>query len=662
MACRRRVGLALATSLAVTGLASGADQDGTVSSPNGRVSLTFEMREGRPFYGVRFDGTPVIDPSPLGVRLKGGGVLGPGLVVRESSMEDSDLTWTPVAGIRSPIEDHHRELRVALGPSGSGPSTLDLVFRVSDEGAAFRYEIPTGEKPTRVEIAGEDTEFRFPSDRRAFVLSRRDFGDSYEGTYDPVRLSDVSPETLLGLPLLAEGENHWVALTEADLTDYAGMSLRRDPDDPRRLVAALAPLPETEGVAVRGKTPLVSPWRVFLIGDRAGDLMESTLVWNLNDPSVLDDTSWIQPGKATWPWWNDRVVSDPAIEGGRPSTAVMKYYTDFAARHGIPNLVVDAGWYSLERDAWEQPEKEDVLTMEETRASFYDVKEVIRYAREKGVKVHLWVHLASLRHRVEEVLAAYAEWGASGIKLDNFGGDDQQMVNDVHHVVRVAAAHHLTVDFHGAYKPTGICRTWPNFLTREGVLGLEFSKGRPVPTNQHNVTIPYTRMLAGPMDYTPGAFDLDGAPGHPKHVQGTRAQQIAMYIVYFSPFQMLVDYPAVYETSPEQFDFVLGVPTAWDDTRFVDGEPGDFVVVARRHGDAWYLGAMTDEDARSLAIPLTFLTPDRDYDAFVCRDGDDVGRDPQSVTCETRRVRADGALDARLAGGGGMAVRLTPVD
>jgi len=405
---------------------------------------------------------------------------------------------------------------------------------------------------------------------------------------------------------------------------------------------------------------MVTPWRTFLIGERAGDLIESTLVWNLNDPNVLEDTSWIQPGKAIWPWWNNRVVSDLSIEGGQPSTAVMRYYTDFAARHQIPHLVVDAGWYSLEMDAWNQPEKEDVLTMEETRAGFYDIREVIDYAREKGVKVHLWVHLASLRGRVEEVLATYAGWGASGIKLDNFGGDDQGTVNDLHHVIRVAAEHRMTVDYHGAYKPTGVSRTWPSFLTSEAVMGLEYSKGNPRPSTQHAVTIPYTRNLAGPMDYTPGAFDLDGAEGFPKYVQGTRAQQIAMLVVYFSPFQMLVDYPEAYESAPDQFDFVKRVPTTWDETRFVDGYPGDFVVVARRQGDEWYLGAMTDENARELSLPLGFLTEGREYTAHVFRDGDDVTENPQSVAYETRPASASGSLDVRLAPGGGLAARLTP--
>jgi alpha-glucosidase len=632
-------------------LGCGVPQHQTITSPNGDVSVIFDVEDGRPRYAVQYRGETVIAPSALGLRLQGAEPFGEGLVAKEVAIDSHDETWEPVWGIRSPIPDRYVALSVTLKESGDEPRTLKLHFRVYDDAAAFRYEIPAQEGLHRVEIEGEQTEIRFPADRKAFVLSRSGFGDSYEGTFDPVKLSEISPETLIGMPLLVEGDGHWVAVTEANLTDFAGLSLRRDASEPHTLVGALAPSRDVDTISVRGETPLVSPWRTFLIGERAGDLIESTVVWNLNEPNVLEDTSWIQPGKAIWPWWNNRIVSDPTIEGGRPSTAVMKHYTDFAARHQIPHLVVDAGWYSLEMDAWNQPEKEDVLTMEETRADFYDIWEVIDYAREKGIKVHIWVHLASLRGRVEEVLAAYAEWGASGIKLDNFGGDDQ---------ATVAAEHRLTVDYHGAYKPTGISRTWPSYLTSEGVLGLEYSKGNPRPSTQHTVTIPYTRNLAGPMDYTPGAFDLDGADGFPKHVQGTRAQQIAMLVVYFSPFQMLVDYPEAYESAPDQFDFVKTVPTTWDETRFIDGYPGDFVVVARRQGDEWYLGAMTDENARELSLALDFLTEGQPYTAHVFRDGDDVADNPQSVAYDTKAVSSSDSLDVGLAAGGGLAVRLTP--
>lgn len=647
---------------ATVALGCGVSQEHTVTSPNGRVAVTLAMRDGVPHYGVRHDGQPVIAPSKLGLRLAGDDVRGATWDIRSVSREAVHLNWEPVWGTASQIEDRHEELSVTLGERRANGGSVVLRFRAYDEGAAFRYEIPEQEGHGALEIAGEDTEVRFPEDGRAFVLSRTGFEDSYEGPFDPLRLSQIPEDTLIGMPLLVEGDGHWVAVTEAALVDYAGMSLRRDPSDPLRMTAALAPAPNGEGPSVRGEAPLVTPWRTFLVAERAGDLMESHLIWNLNEPNAIEDPSWIRTGQAIWPWWNNRIVSDPSVQGGRPSTAVMKHYTDFAARHGIPHLVVDAGWYSIEADAWNQPEKEDVLTMEETRASFYDIHEVLDYGREKGVAVHLWVHLASLRGRVEEVLEAYAEWGAAGIKLDNYGGDDQGTVEDLLHVVRVAAQHGLTVDYHGAYKPTGLGRTWPNFLTREGVLGLEWSKGRPIPTTEHNVTLPYTRMITGAMDYTPGAFDLDGAPGFPKHVQGTRAHQVAMLVVYFSPFQMLVDYPAAYESSPEQFAFVLGVPTTWDETRFLEGEPGDYVAVARRKGDVWHVGAMTDENPRALSLALDFLEGDQTWEALVLRDGDAAGDDPQDVALETQTVKATDRLELELAGGGGTAVRLSPAD
>ncbi|HUV12332.1 MAG TPA: glycoside hydrolase family 97 catalytic domain-containing protein, partial [Acidobacteriota bacterium] len=262
----------------------------------------------------------------------------------------------------------------------------------------------------------------------------------------------------------------------------------------------------------------------------------------------------------------------------------------------------------------------------------------------------------------EEVLRTYSDWGASGIKLDNYGGDHQDLVNELHHILRIAAQYKLTVDYHGAYKNTGIERTYPHFLTREAVMGLEYSKGGPRPTTaQHNVMIPYTRMLAGPMDYTPGAFDLDGADGFPKQVQTTRAQQIAMLVVYFSPFQMIVDYPDAYEASPDQFEFVKTVPTTWDDIRFIDGYPGDYIVLARKKGSDWYIGCMTDENSREVEISLDFLDSGRRYAAHIFRDGDDVSDDPQSVAFERREVTGTDTVTAKLAGSGGQAIKLTPI-
>ncbi len=635
--------------------------DNSITSPDGDIKLSLSSLEGTPQYSVSYRGEPLILNSILGLTLKNQTALDKGLVPRYTTTEENNLQWEPVWGKRSIVVDQYNQLTVHLENSESPPSRLTLVFRAYDDGIAFRYELPEQDAFSDFEITSENTEFVFADNFKCFALKRTSFKDSYEAAYDPRSIADIAVDEIIGLPLLIETDQNWMAITEANLTDYSGLSLGAVESKANTLVSRLAPIPENSDVLVKARTPFVTPWRTILIGESAGQFIESDLIFNLNPPNALQDVSWIKPGIAIWPWWNNRISNDPKIKGGEPSTEIMKYYIDFAAKHGIPNLVVDAGWYSLEGDAWNQPEKEDVLTMEETRANFYDIQEVLDYGREKGIMVHIWVHLASLRGREEEVLKTYSDWGASGIKLDNFGGDDQELVNELHHILQLAAQYKLTVDYHGAYKSTGIERTYPHFLTREAVMGLEYSKGRPQPTAQHNVTIPYTRMLAGPMDYTPGAFDLDGADGFPKYVQTTRAQQIAMLVVYFSPFQMIVDYPEAYEASPDQFDFVKTIPTTWDDTRFIDGYPGDYIVLARKKGDVWYIGCMTDESPREVEISLDFLDSGKTYTALILKDGEDVSDDPQSVAVESREVTGSDTVTAKLAGSGGQAIKLTPI-
>ncbi len=631
----------------------------TISSPNKRIQVRFVLDHGTPTYAVTFEDKPVIEPSSIGLTLKEGSLAGPFQVLGIQTSQDSG-SWTPVWGTASEVSFGYQELEVTLEETNPPGRRMVLVFRASDDGAAFRYVLPEQPGMPEFNLTAENTQFTLPGNQKCFALQRSSFGDSYEGTYDPVQVDAIPGDAIVGLPLLVEGDGFWFALTEAALVNHAGLSVQRDGSVPNRLVSRLSPLPNEPDVVVRAKTPHASPWRTILIGERAGDMIESNLIPTLNEPSKISDTSWIRPALVMWPWWNNRVSNDPKIKGGGPSTAVLNYYIDFAAENGIKDLVIDAGWYSLEMDAWNQPEKEDVLTMEETRAAFYNVRDVIDHGKEKGVSVYLWVHLASLRGRVEEVLSTYADWGAAGIKLDNFGGDSQSMVNDLHHVIEVAAQHEMIVDYHGAYRPTGEGRTWPNFMSCEAVMGLEYSKGNPKPTPQHNVTLPFTRMLAGPMDYTPGAFDLDGAEGYQKYVQTTRAQQIAMYVVFFSPLQMLIDYPAAYISAPAQWEFVKKIPTTWDQTLFLDGYPGDFVALARRQGSSWWAGFMTDENPRDIEVTLDFLADGTEYTAHIVRDGDNAAEDHQSTATETRAVKKGDRWVAKLAGSGGQAVRFDP--
>jgi alpha-glucosidase len=447
---------------------------------------------------------------------------------------------------------------------------------------------------------------------------------------------------------------------EADLTDYSGMSLSGVSGSSNQLVSKLAPSEQDESVKVSGTTPHSLPWRVFMIGEQAGDFIESPLVYNLNDPGKLEDVSWVEPGKAVWPWWSGRIAKGKPFSG-EPNTALMKYYTDFAVRHNIPYLLVDAGWYSMEGDAWDQPEKENILTMEETRKDDYNIREVINYANEQGIKVLLWMHMGSMmtKEKVDQIFPTVADWGAKGIKVDYFGGESQDLVSHLHYIFEKAAEHELLIDYHGAYKPTGVHRTYPNFITSEAIKGLEYSKGNPEPKPKHNVTIPYTRMLGGPMDYTSGAFDLDGTEDHPKHVQTTRAHQMAMYAVYFSPLQMLVDYPRAYESAQDQFEFIKQVPVTWDDTRFLQGEPGEYVAVARKKGNDWFVGVMNNEQSgREVTLSLNFLEEGSDYTAHIYRDADDADQNPEHVTVEEQTVTAGDEHSVTLASGGGEAIWL----
>ena len=547
---------------------------------------------------------------------------------------------------------------------------LNLIFRAYNDGVAFRYELPEQKPLTDIAVISEDTVFHFAGDYKCYALELKSYSTGYESTYNEISLGNIKPGSIIGMPLLIKCDNCWAAVTEAALTDYAGMYLSGTNGAVGKLVSKLSPLPENKNIKVMAKTAFTTPWRTIMIGAQPGSLIESNLIENLNEKSVIGDVSWIKPGKVIWPWWNGRIVTDPAIKARitkagdfgeyEPSTAVMKHYIDFAARHNIPYLLVDAGWYSLEMDAWRHPEEEDVLTMEETRKDFYDIREVINYGREKGVDVLLWVHGTSLKRQFDEALSAYSQWGVAGIKVDSSGGDGQEMVNFIHKLAKESAKHRLLLNFHGAYKPTGIERTYPNFMTREGVIGLEWAKWKQMPTPEHDVTIPFTRMLAGPMDYTPGAFDLDGTKEVPKSVQGTRTHQLAMYVVYFSPLQMLVDYPGAYENSPQDFEFIKNVPTVWDDTKVIAGMPGDYIAIARRRGNRWYLGVMTDENGRKIELSLDFLEPGRRYTAEIYKDAPDAGSSPEHIIFEKATVTSSQVLTVVMAGGGGQAVRLTP--
>ncbi|MBE3576292.1 MAG: glycoside hydrolase family 97 protein [Limnochordales bacterium] len=714
-----------------------------VASPDGSVVVTVEAGRtaavaaaGDIYYSLSYKGRILIERSAIGrFVLRNAPPLGGRwrLVRVENSSVDETYTlpWGPVKTVRNHYNEavfHWSEWMEGAVASGR---VMLLAVRVYNEGAAFRYIFPEQPGPAELQITAEMTSFRFPADYTAFIAKARDFR-SYELEYPRSRLSSVEAEDKVRLPLLIRAEANidadgrgtgrvdqreaWLAITEAELVDYAGMYLTRG-EDARTLVSILSPYPDDPELRVVARLPFATPWRVIMVADTPGKLIENnTLILNLNPPCRIRDTSWIKPGLSAWHWWSghraeggrfvvpnfeaeavgegqelgqghgqgldqnheheqdqDQVQSHgparlaPATEvvtyepfPGRVDNRTIRYYTDFAAAHGFAYNLIDAGWYSSEADAWAKPLELDITK----QLPQIDIPEMVQYARRRGVGIWIWVHAASLERQLDEAFALYKQWGVVGVKVDSYGRDDQPFVRFISKMVEKAAEYQLMIDFHGAYKPTGLRRTWPNFLTSEAVLGLEYAKvtskpGRPSPT--HNVTIPFTRMLAGPMDYTPGWF---GTIDLGFTVKGTRAHQLAMYVVYESPLQMVSDTPMAYE-GQVGIDFLEHVPTTWDETRVLLGEPGEYISIARRSGADWYVGTMTNEEPRGLEIPLSFLG-EGEYVAYIYEDEDPGSAqaaahpDPASTRLRREIVNRHTVLTARLAGGGGQAVRLTP--
>jgi alpha-glucosidase len=635
-----------------------------VTSPDGSLTISLAAAaKPQPYgpgdrlcYRVAYKGTPVLDDSPLELVFTDAPPLGRGLRVMSAARRSNDSSWENAFGAQRTVPDRYNEIVVSFEENAPPGRKLEVVLRAYDEGVALRYVVP--EQPTMAELhlAEENTGFYFAHDAFATALNLGRWDTSNEGPYQRIPLGAIMPASLIHTPLLVEmpGPKLWAALLEADLTDYAGLYLGGVPDMPNALKSRLSVPPRRRlDQPVIAPLPKATPWRVLMVGpDPARFIERNYLVLDLSAPCAIKDTSWIRPGKAAWDWWSGSYATGVPFNPGM-NTATMKHYIEFAARHGLEYMLVDAGWAPLSEDG----RIEDILRYRPE----VDVPGIITYGRAKGVATLLWVEWRALDRHMDEAMALYEKWGAAGIKVDYMNRDDQEMVDYYEKVVETAASHHLAVDFHGAYKPTGLRRAYPNLLTREGVMGLEYSKWSEAITPAYDVTIPFTRMLAGPMDFTPGGF-RNAARGRfeardiAPMTQGTRAHQLAMYVVYESPLVMVSDYPEAYEGRPG-FEFIEAVPTVWDETRVLAGQPAQFIVVARRKGDRWYVGAMTDWDERTLSLPLDFLGAG-DYEATIFADGPEAVTDGTSLAVSKAAMKAGGALDLALAPGGGAAIIL----
>ncbi len=635
----------------------------TLKSPDGRLAATFETvdknqpaQSGRLMYSVTFRGNPVIVRSGLTLNLQGQRPLGPEVQIAQATPSAADETYQLVTGKASTVRDHYNAVRLDLVESLRIPRKLVIEARAYDDAIAFRYVIPDQTAFREFRLKSEDTEFHLSKDALTYALLLPHFRTMYESEYIPLQASVfaggdglLASNSVIGCPFLTHIPGvAWLAITEANLRDYSSMYLGNASTEWGGLdfISRIAP-GDNPDVAVEGTLPHHSAWRVILVGDTPGTLIESNVITSLNPPSEIQDTSWIRAGLSSWDWWSGSIGPD-----GKPAftTATMKYYVDFAANSGFPYMLIDAGW-SVPGDITKLNGK-------------VDVPEVVRYAAAKNVKVWIWLTYREAEAQMEEAFPLYEKWGVAGLKIDFVERDDQRGINFYYRAAKTAAEHHLMLDFHGATKPTGIDRTYPNVLGYEAVLGMEQNKAGARDNPPHRVTLPFTRMLAGRMDYTPGGFENVTQTEFfvrslRPMVMGTRAAQLAMYAIYEAPFQMVSDTPKAYQDQPS-FDFIKHAPATWDETKVLNGEPGEFITMARRKGDEWFLGSMTDWSPRELELPLSFLGPGR-YTAEIYADAPDSGQYPKSISIQKKTVDRQSKLSVKLAPGGGYAVRLVPV-
>ncbi|MEJ2814923.1 glycoside hydrolase family 97 protein [Caulobacter sp. CCG-8] len=649
-------GLMAGAAMAIVAASPAFAAEQRLTSPDGALQVTVSDSDGQARYAVAYKGQPLLAPSPLGLVLSAGGSLSHGLKIAGAAPSSGDATYDLVAGKTRTVRDRYNQLDVDFQEPEGGKRRLRVVVRAYDGGVAFRYVLPRQPGLDAVNIRNEETRFDFPADYRCWGLNLGKFGTSHEGEFDPVQASKLREHNLYDAPLVCEGANAAFAIAEADLKDYAGLYLTGRGDGGLGVQAKLSPRLDDPTVAVRTRigADVVSPWRVVMVAPKAGQLIESNLVTTLSAPSKVADTSWIKPGKAAWDWWNGPSISGVAKPGMNAET--IKRYIDFAAANGLDYMLIDEGWHAGAGGGGAvQPGVDVTRPIPEL-----DLPGLIAYAKERKVGLWLWLNWKALDAQMDEAVPLYEQWGIKGIKVDFMDRDDQAMVDYYHRLLTKAGQHHLMVDLHGAEHPTGLIRTYPHYLTQEGVMGAEYNKWSRRVTAAHNVTLPYTRMLLGPMDYTPGGFrNVAPATFDPRNtlpfVQTTRGQALAMYVVYDSPFGIVADSPDTYKDSPAGLDFVAAAPTTWDETRFVTGEIGQSVVLARRKGADWWIGAMTNDAGRTVKIPLGFLGAGA-FTADIRQDG----AAPTDLVASTRTVKAGDVLTLKLAPSGGAAVRLTP--
>lgn len=639
-----------------------------VSSPDGHITASVTVGENIS-YTVSRDGQTLIAPSTISMNLSDDIVFGQNDKVRKTVRASFDETFPTVAYKKAEVRDNYNQILLNF-------KEFSLIFRAYDDGVAYRFVSNLDKKKT-YEVISEQAEFNFGEDRQAFIpyvnsgakTVEGQFFNSFENTYTVQNLSQWRKDRLAFLPLVvAADEGVKILITEADLTNYPGMHVIGT-EGSNSLKGTFAPYPKVieqgghnklqgmvkdrENFIAKASGDEVFPWRVIMVSTSDSQLAVNDMVWKLSPKQdVGTDYGWVKPGKVAWDWWNDWNLYGVDFKAGI-NNETYKYYIDFASTHGIAYVILDEGWaVNLQADLFQViPE--------------IDIQELVDYGKERGVGIILWAGYWAFNRDMEKVCKHYSEMGVKGFKVDFMDRDDQLMVNFHARAAETAARYDLMLDFHGTYKPTGLSRRWPNVVNYEGVHGLEQMKWRPKECDQvtYDVTVPFIRMAAGPMDYTQGAM-RNASKSNYRPVynepmsQGTRCRQLAEYVVFDSPLNMLCDSPSNYIAEAECTEFIAACPETWDESLGVNGEIGKYITIARRSGDAWYVGALTGWDERDLTIDLSFLG-EGEWTLDIFEDGPNAQKAARDYVHTTATVPADRKITAHLAPGGGWVAKIT---
>lgn len=639
-----------------------------ITSPDGTLKVTVTVADDIR-WSVEDDGKRIIAPSQIAMQIGQSEVWGVKPSLRKATVGKIDEVIPSPLYKKSEVDNRCTTLTLAF----KGDYAIEL--RAYDNAAAYRF---VSTRKGDYTVKNEVSEWDFAEDNTVYgsyvKFNRKGTGNaiekqyynSFENAYFVEPLKKMNPERLMFLPLLVEVDDKKVCITESDLMSYPGMYLYNSNGD-TTLEGNFAPYPDkvTQGGhnmlqgEVQTRKPYIAevsgprsfPWRICIVADNDAELLDDDMVFRLSQPNAIGDTSWIKPGKVAWDWWNDWGLYDVDFEPGI-NNRTYEYYIDFAARNGIEYVILDEGW-SVNKKA-------DLMQV----IPEIDVKHLCDYAKERGVGIVLWAGYWALNRDMEGVMKHYAEMGVKGFKIDFMDRDDQQMVDFYERAAVTAAKYKLMCDFHGAYKPCGLSRKYPNVVNYEGVNGLEQMKWSTIELDQvtYDVMIPFIRMVAGPMDYTQGAMvNAQKASYHASNSepmsQGTRCRQLAMYVVFESPFNMLCDSPTNYEKEPVCTEFIAKIPTVWDETEALDGKVGEYCIIARRAGDVWYVGGMTNWDEREVEIDLSFLG-EGNYAATEFVDGPNANKIGRDFLKKSIEVKGGSKLKVKMAQGGGFAMKI----